>query len=359
MIGEVLSQVFHDVQVYRDVCYEWEEIIAEYFDVPVREVVINAVNKNKKGKDATLKNIIAKVKHKLSQTFPFLLAVRNKLRKSKRLSQNIRQPLSLCFLMWPHESRICDNANCLPIFLDVWQKLGDIDYVAGRTKNMQIFYVTSRDVYNAILNIQPSSRVKYIPLSVSDKYYSPDFTKYRNKTIDVIQIGRVNYVLHEYMLRYIQNHQNIEIEYIYSDTGRSAGGYISTKRGHIGKILDRAEFINMLSCAKVSLVSSPGYENSKDYAEGIHFVTPRFYESAILGCALIGRYPENQEFTELNMPRYCPNITSYEQFCECLERALAQTPEELYAQNHDFIINSLTSKRAEQIKCDLEELEHE
>ena len=56
------------------------------------------------------------------------------------------------------------------------------------------------------------------------------------------------------------------------------------------------------------------------------------------------------------MSRYCPNITSYDQFVHELERALAMTPEELYAQNHDFILNSLTSKRAEQIQKDLEEL---
>ena len=54
--------------------------------------------------------------------------------------------------------------------------------------------------------------------------------------------------------------------------------------------------------------------------------------------------------------RYCPNITSYEQFACELERALAQTPEELYAQNRDFIISSLTSRRAEQIQHDLETL---
>ncbi|MBQ7543312.1 MAG: hypothetical protein IJT02_00020 [Synergistaceae bacterium] len=85
-------------------------------------------------------------------------------------------------------------------------------------------------------------------------------------------------------------------------------------------------------------------------------MTPRFYESAILGCALLGRYPDNEEFRALNTSRYCPNITSYEQFACELEHALTQTPEELYAQNRDFIISSLTSRRAEQIQHDLETL---
>ena len=114
--------------------------------------------------------------------------------------------------------------------------------------------------------------------------------------------------------------------------------------------------MNMLASSKVSIVGCSGIDNARAETNGICFVTPRFYESAVMGCTLIGRYPDNQEFTELNMRKHCPNITSYEHFCEALEHALAQTPEELYAQNRDFIINSLTSKRAEQIKHDLEEL---
>ena len=99
-----------------------------------------------------------------------------------------------------------------------------------------------------------------------------------------------------------------------------------------------------------------GIDGARPDVNGNCFVTPRFYESAVVGCSLIGRYPDNQEFRELNMSRYCPNITSYDQFVRELERALAIAPEELYAQNRDFILNSLTSKRAEQIQKDLEEL---
>ena len=161
-------------------------------------------------------------------------------------------------------------------------------------------------------------------------------------------------LLHEYMLRYADEHKNVE--YVYSPSGSKHSYYISTTRGNIGKIAGREWFINTLASAKVSLVSSLGMNRKSPITYGNSFATPRFYESAVLGCSLIGRYPNNEEFRELNMSRYCPNITSYEQFVHELERALAMTPEELYAQNHDFIINSLTSKRAEQIRKDLEAL---
>lgn len=259
---------------------------------------------------------------------------------------------------------ILPKHNTLPIFIDVFTD-DSIRRIISQLKDFKLFYVTSRDIFNRIKARSPKINVQYIPMSVSERYYSHNFMNYRVKPIDVIQIGRRNSVLHEYMLRYAGEHRNID--YVYSDNGSNIrNNYISTLRGNLGQILGREEFIRFLASAKVSLLSSPGIDDSrklnmddnmtrKEYLT-LDYPTARFYESAILGCALIGRYPNNQEFCEFNMSRYCPNITSYEQFTQCLERALAQTPEELYAQNHDFIINSLTSKRAEQIKHDLEDI---
>ena len=158
------------------------------------------------------------------------------------------------------------------------------------------------------------------------------------------------------MLRYAAEHPNIK--YVHRNADLTPGHWsCSSTDGSISLPLNtREEYIRVLSSAKVSLVGSSGMDNTRAGTNGICFATPRFYESAILGCALLGRYPDNQEFADLNMHKYCPNITSYEHFCEELEHALTQTPEELYAQNRDFILNSLTSKRAQQIQNDLEAL---
>ena len=245
------------------------------------------------------------------------------------------------------------GANCIPMFLDVWSK-ADFASVIRQTKGFKLFYVTARDVFNRIKAKDPSSGVHYMPQSVSDKYHSENFAAYRNKYIDVFMPGRGNPVLHQYMLRYAAEHPNIK--YVHRCENLTPGNWqCKSTDGSISLPLNtREEYIHVLSSAKVSLVGCSGIDNARADTYGICFATPRFYESAILGCALIGRYPDNQEFRELNMSSYCPNITSYEHFCEALEHALAQTPEELYAQNRDFIINSLTSKRAQQIQRDLE-----
>ena len=244
------------------------------------------------------------------------------------------------------------ESNCIPIFLDVWNEL-DFQEVIRFTKNSQLFYVTSRDVYNRLKARYPWSNVRYMPQSIADKYHSEDFAAYRNKTIDVFMPGRGNPVLHEYMLKYAEEHRGIKYVYRWERRNceyRSSDGAVSLD------VSGRTGYMNALASSKVSIVGCSGVDGARGDTNGICFVTPRFYESAVSGCALIGRYPDNEEFRDLKVSSVCPNITSYEQFCYELERALAMTPEELYAQNRDFILNSLTSKRAEQIQHDLEAL---
>lgn len=350
MIKEVVSRVEEGLEYnfggFHDVCYEWEEETAKFFNVPVRKIIIRRAKKE---------SIFTKIKPYLRSFLVKVFMIKDfrwvsgaKHNVIRHFTQDIQKPLSLCYIMFVIESKEYNNTNCLPIFIDVWFD-HEIDTIIRTTKTLKLFYVTSRDVFNRIKAKAPESNVHYMPLSISDKYYSRDFAKYRDKNIDVIQIARKNPVLHEYMLRYVNEHS--EIEYVYKNEDNI---YISTKRGIIGKLPTRESYMNLVASAKVNLVGCSGIDNARNYTFGIQFPTPRFYESAIVGCALIGRYPENQEFTELKMNRYCPNITSYDQFVECLEKALAQTPEEVYAQNHEFIINSLTSSRAKQIQEDLE-----
>ena len=189
MIAEVLSQKFPDNQFYMDVAYEWEETAAKCLGVPVRQVVFQLVTSS----------TFNKVKVFLRKLFPQLLAARQKIRtlSSQVLEQDLSKPLSLCFLMFPAEMRMCTEKNCLPIFLDLWSE-EDMKLVAKATQNMRLFYVTSRDVLQRIKAISPSSGVRYMPQSVADRYHSENFTAYRSKYIDVFMPGRGNPLLPEY-----------------------------------------------------------------------------------------------------------------------------------------------------------------
>ena len=340
MIGEVLSRVELTDEFFRDVCYEWEAVLSEYFNVPIRKVY---------GSDKPVKLSVRQAAQKILLSLP---ALKRLLWNTRRpiLTQDISRPLTIFFAMNHNELSVGVGSNCIPILLDAfndWQ----IGEAIRRMGKLKLSYVTARDVYNYIKAKSPSSNVHYMPLSISDKYYSENFTAYRNKYIDVCMPGRGNPVLHTYMLRYAEEHNNIK--YVYKSGNQV---YVSPDGSVSLRADDRAGYMNMIASSRVSLLGCSGIDNAREDTNGICFVSPRFYESAIMGCALLGRYPDNEEFTDLKMRRYCPNITSYEQFCHELERALAQTPEQLYAQNRDFILNSLTSKRAEQIQRDLASL---
>ena len=352
MICEVLQRFDPAHEVFWDVCYEWNEEFAEYFGVLVRKIIVGSSNTQAPNNQPQNQSISRKIIGLIKK----IPGVRDIARYIvPPLHQNITEPLSLGFTMSPVKTGFMRGTNCIPVFLDVWSK-ADFASVIRQTKGFKLFYVTSRDVYNRIKAKYPLSNVRYMPLSVADKYHSENFAAYRNKFIDVFMPGRGNPILHEYMLKYAAEHPNIK--YVHRCENLTPGNWqCSSTDGSISLPLNtRDEYIHVLSSAKVSLLGCSGIDNARSDSNGICVVTPRFYESAVLGCALLGRYPDNQEFTELNMRNYCPNITSYEQFCEELERALAQSPEELYAQNRDFILNSLTSKRAEQIQHDLESL---
>lgn len=377
MIKEVISIELHPVTAACEVIIEWAEETAKYFganfvlDISSGELIqqiYSDVGREMRRSKVTrfvvdfLKWVLL-ANRPLSHVFPALHSLRERqFRRARQHNfanaripepkQDFSLPLSIYFLNGTPEILACDQKNCIPIFIDVWND-GGIKYIADSTRNLKLFYVTSRYVYDHVRAEDPNSNIHYMPLSVSDKYYSPNFDRYRNKTVDVIQFGRKDPVLHEYMLRYASEHRTVD--YVYSEINKELP-YASTIRGNIGTIDGRNGFMQTLASAKVSLVSSSGMDKRITASYGVNFPTPRFYESAVVGCSLIGRYPDNQEFRELNMSRYCPNITSYDQFVRELERALAITPEELYAQNRDFILNSLTSKRAAQIQKDLEEL---
>ena len=105
----------------------------------------------------------------------------------------------------------------------------------------------------------------------------------------------------------------------------------------------------MLSSAKISLVSTPAMDYSRKNANGISFPTPRFYESAILGCSLIGRYETSREIEEIGVSKICFNAMEYEEFAEHLRNVLSKDLKDIFNENREFIRKNLTSCRVAQI----------
>lgn len=329
-ITTIVSRRNNETRAFFDVCYEWEDILSKK---------LNANIKCFHAGEYHCRRVIGKA-------FP----------DSYSLKQDINaRNLSVYFVMFPSELKYYSKINGIPVFLDVWSEKA-VDIIVKKTKKFQIYYVTSLDVFRKIKEKDESAAVRYMPLSVSDQYFSPYFEQYRDKKYDVIQMGRRNPVLHDFMLTYVS--ENPEIEYLYSEMGNNVGGleYISTKYGRIGKLDTRQKLVQTLALSRVSLVSSPAIDNDNKGQFGVDFPTPRFYESAVLGCAMVGRYTLNDEMKKQNIPKVCNNVQTYTQFKESMYRALTITRTELYENDKNFIRNNLTSVRAKQIKDDLESI---
>lgn len=326
-ITEIVSRRGNESRAFFDVCYEWEDILCEVLNASIRCIPL----------------LEYRMRRAVGKAFPH----------SYSLHQNIdSKKLAAYFVMFPRELKYYPRINGIPIFLDVWSEEA-VDIILEKTRGFQIYYVTSMDALKKIKDKDPDAKVHYMPLSVSDKYFSPYYEKYKDKKYEVIQMGRRNPVLHDFMLQYVS--ENPDVEYIYSAAGNNVSGleYISTKNGSIGTLDTRENFIRTLSRSKVSLVSSPAIDNEKREKFGVDFPTPRFYESAVLGCAMVGRYTLNDEMKKQDIPMVCDNVNTYEQFKESMDKALNIERTELYKRYEVFIRKNLTSRRAEQIQIDL------
>lgn len=330
-ITRIISLRGNANKAFYDVCYEWENILSEKMNAAIR----------------CFKPYKFFYRRAVGKAFP----------NSYSLKQNLDSTnLSVYFVMYTKASKYYTKVNGIPIFLDVWSE-EELNILMRKTEGLQLYYVTSLDVLRKIKEKKADAAARYMPLSVSDQYFSSNFIKYKEKAIDVIQLGRRNPILHEYMMQYIS--ENPEIEYLYAIPDGNLK-YISTKRGSIGKLNTREEFIRTLASSRVSLVSSPAIDHSrKDIEEqfGVDCPTPRFYESAVLGCAMVGRYTMNEEMKKQNIPNVCDNVHTYEEFKESMDRALKMERTELWERYEGFIRNNLTSVRAQQIMQDLKEID--
>lgn len=147
------------------------------------------------------------------------------------------------------------------------------------------------------------------------------------------------------MLEYCK--RNPEVEYVYQSSGTELS-YVSTRRGSLGEFKKRESYLQLLSSCRVSLVSSLGKDASKDFG-GIDFITPRFYESAVNYCHMIGRYTDNEEAERIGIKEVCPCVDTFGQFAEFMNRYLREDKFLEKAAFDNFCGRHVTSARVQEI----------
>ncbi len=303
-----------------DAIFEWEDVFAKEWGTEVQ---------------ALPNTIIDKVKRRLYRALH--KAIPGYIRKYKITDKD---KMGVLIVMDAEGYYMLPTKNIIPIYLDFARNM--IDEIITATRNLPAFFVASKDIYNEMKE-KGCENVYFINQCASDQYYSDTVPE---KDIDVVQIGRKNPLLHQYMLDYCKEHP--EVEYIYQGQNASLS-YVSTTRGDIGKLPGRKEFVDMMRRARVSIVSTPKCDNSRDVFGGADLVTARVYESTVFYCHLIGRYTDNEETRELELGKICPNIQDYDEFKTTMDQYLSgkEIDKDLYC---SFIDKHLASTRAKYIK---------
>jgi len=244
------------------------------------------------------------------------------------------------FLTPPSEYSFLTNCNVIPVILDFWKQT-DYKRLNIIFKNTKIVLITSYEVYNYLKTVNCQFKIKHLPISISD-IYRP--SAYPEKDIDIIQVGRQNSVINSYMERLLNKYP--DIEYVSQNKECGMFNYFSNKKGNLGSFTNREDFLKILKRSKISLMSSPGLDNGIGRTGGFNPVTPRFLESAANYCYLLGRYPDNEDFSYFGISEICQEISDYNLFEKNIISMLA-TKFNKFTEYDQFLEKHYTSKRVE------------
>ncbi len=205
------------------------------------------------------------------------------------------------------------SKNVIPVIIDFW-KYENLKRFEKIFRNSPVVFVTSYEVYDYLKGQGVNLNLKHLPLSIPD--YLIDDYKIPEKEIDVIQFGRQNKLLHDYMMKFVTKRPNVN--YVYGSKGNNGINYISTVNGEIGTFDSRQKYLKILSKSRISLLSSPGIDDPARTG-GFNPVTPRFLESASMGCHMLGNYIDSKDFQFCEVSKVCKSVSTYNEFESELE----------------------------------------
>lgn len=277
----------------------------------------------------------------------------------KNADDRIRQPdpdyaateYDLIFVTLVSQLRpFVDNHQLVACVNDVWPH--EFDEFAELTRAMPLVYVTNLTVCHR-LQQRGLTNVSFMPFSISSQYVReilPD------KDIDIVQYGRCNPVLDQYMKELLIQHPEINYVTTEVDPLKLEVNFISNKLGRLGRSDIRQEFMQTLARCRISLVSAPGFDNERP-TEGCHTVAIRYMESASQYCHMISRHPDNDDFTDLGLNEICDRVAGYDQFeRKVLEYLQQPFPEDKKQKYQAFVGRNTTRQRALQVMHDLDRL---
>lgn len=304
-----------------DIIFEWENIICDEINC---ELVTRSVAEFKF--DAWCRNIYAKSGIPVFRLFRIVDLFRDK-------------NIFMFDARFKEQDGIYNSYNYIPIIIDFFaDKEQYIDFVKAY-KNNRMVIVTSKEVYDYLINKTLPFDIEFFPLSLPDYYKIEE--KYEKK-YDVIIAGRLNPLLEGYMVEYEKKYKDISVLRRKYENGHFKY-YISSTGEVVCNGDTRDEYTKLLRESKVAFYSTPGMDGTRTDANGWNQVTPRFLEEVSAQCHIIARYPQNSDTDWYKMDKICHSIQSYNDFEDTMNKYLSTDVDiELYK---EYINNNITSSR--------------
>lgn len=309
---------------YWDIVYEWEDELSKALNIPL---ILVGDEYDKIYKPSAGKKIL------------------NRVNFYQRRDQYLFNPSHyyLAFHIGPPSVySFHSQKNVIPIIIDFW-KSENLDRFESIFSLSDFVFVTSKEVYNYLLGKNVKTKLGHLALSLPDKIFSQRSDE--KKKFDLIQVGRQNDELTQYVKLLLKEFPTIN--YIRGEKIDGVLQMVSTRDGNLGEFASRESFLKLLRQTKISLLSAPGLDADAVRTGGFSPVTPRFLESAVCGCHLVGVYPENADFTYYGIDQICTKVSDYKSFRDSILKFLI---DEKIPDYREFLVNHITSRRAMELK---------
>ncbi len=249
------------------------------------------------------------------------------------------------FEMGPSSYRIYNKSNIIPLIIDFYPKDELLPGIIKSYSNNPLILISSKQVYDYLVNIGFPIPLRHLPLSLPDKYLLSADMKFEKK-IDLVQVGRISDVMLQYTEEYAKRHP--KFVYVRRKWENGHNVYYDSKGRLMGIFDSREEYWTLIRMSRTAIYTTSGMDDDKKTGSDFHQVTPRFLELLAAGCHVICRYQKNSDTDYYELEKFSKSVDSYEEFENQLDMALSREVDvNMYS---EYLKKHITSTRVNQLK---------
>lgn len=244
---------------------------------------------------------------------------------------------------------IYNNKKYIPCLIDYF--LNDAEYCLFLKAYLhnQIVLVSSREVYEYLIEKKCPLNIYHFPLSLPDDFKASNKIE---KKYDLVMFARQNPLLVKYIAQYEKEHSDFILVRRKYENGHYI--YYLSSTGEVVSVCDtREEYINLVRSSRIAVYTTPGMDGTRTDANGWNQVTPHFLEEVAGMCHIIARYPQNADTEWYEMDKICKCVKSYEEFALLMDQYRKEEVD--YKKYHEYLKKHYTSQRVKLLKEILKE----